>query len=240
MRARRRKYRGGSSKLLKWSLTVVAAVVAVSVMLVLVLRWVPPPTSAFMLQHVLQQRGSSQAVPLRHRWVPLESMSAYAPAAVVAAEDQLFYHHRGFDFEALRQAWAHNQAGGAVRGGSTITQQTAKNLFLWPARSLFRKGVEAYFAVLIEALWPKQRIVEVYLNIAQFGDGIYGVGAASEAFFGKPAAELTAYEAALLAAVLPNPVRLRVDQPSAYVLQRRDWIARQMWQLEAHGYLPSY
>src|SRR5690625_2317510 len=218
----------------RWTLQIAAGVLMGTVLVVLALRWTPVPVSSFMVQHLL---GESHA-PLRYQWVPIRDIAPPAPAAAVAAEDQRFYQHYGFDFPALRAAWRHNQAGGPVRGGSTISQQVAKNLFLWPGRSLLRKGIEAYFTVLIEILWPKQRILEVYLNIAQFGDGIYGIGAASNAFFGKTPATLTPAEAALLAAVLPNPVRLQADRPSAYVLQRRDWIQGQVWQLQTHGYLP--
>lgn len=227
---RRRSWR--RSRLRRWVLGLLLIPLVLSVLAVLLLRVVPPPITAFMLQHVAVNAGASQPVPLQYRWVPLEQISGHALTAVVAAEDQRFAEHGGLDYKALRLAWAHNRDGGAVRGGSTITQQVAKNLFLWPAQSLLRKGVEAYFALLIELLWPKARIIEVYLNIAQFGDGIYGVGAASERFFGKRPDQLTAAEAALLAAVLPNPVRFRVERPSAHVVQRQHWILRQMRYLQ--------
>jgi monofunctional biosynthetic peptidoglycan transglycosylase len=157
---------------------------------------------------------------------------------VIAAEDQSFVHHHGFNFQAMAQAFKRNLNSKRIRGGSTLTQQTAKNLFLSPHRNFFRKGLEAGLTLLLELLWPKNRILEVYLNIAQFGDGIYGVEAASRAFFGKSASRLEPGEAALLAAVLPNPLKLRVDKPSAYVLKRRDWILRQMRQL-GEEYYPS-
>lgn len=168
---------------------------------------------------------------LRQQWVSYDDVSEAAGLAVIAAEDQLFAEHSGFNFDAMIQAFKRNQASHRIRGGSTISQQTAKNLFLYPERSFIRKGLEAGFTALMELLWPKRRILEVYLNIAQFGDGIYGVEAASRAFFNKSAKQLEPQEAALLAAVLPNPIKLRVDKPSGYVLKRREWIRNQMRQL---------
>ena len=194
----------------------------------LALRWVPPPTSSFMLQ---------ATSPVRYRWADWDEISPYAALAVVAAEDQKFPDHWGFDLESIQDALRDRQKGGRLRGASTITQQVSKNLFLWSGQSFLRKGVEAYFTVLIEWLWPKQRILEVYLNIAEFGPGIYGVRAASETHFRLSPTELGPYEAALLAAVLPNPKRLDAGQPSDYVRERRDWILSQMWGLGGIGYL---
>jgi monofunctional biosynthetic peptidoglycan transglycosylase len=174
---------------------------------------------------------------LRYQWTDWARISPHAAIAVIAAEDQLFRDHRGFDFHAITRAMNRNRHGRTLRGASTITQQTAKNLFLYAGKSFWRKGLEAYFTVLMEALWPKRRILEVYLNIAQFGDGIYGIGAASEVFFHKPAASLTANEAALLAAALPNPLILKADKPSRYLLKRRQWILRQVRLLDEHDYL---
>jgi monofunctional biosynthetic peptidoglycan transglycosylase len=176
---------------------------------------------------------------LRDDWVGWDEMSPYPGVAVIAAEDQKFAQHHGFDFESIRDAWDGIQNGQRFRGASTITQQVAKNLFLWSGPSFVRKGVEAYFTVLIELMWSKRRILEVYLNVAEFGDGVFGVGVAARAFFGKRASQLGPNEAALLAAVLPNPIRLRVDQPSAYVLERQAWILGQMSQLGGTGYLKS-
>lgn len=208
------------------------ALLILPVITVLALRWLPPPTSAFMLRaaYLARWEGRTNFV-LRHDWVDLTEISPTAGLAVIAAEDQLFAVHHGFNFDAMAQAFRHNLDSGRVRGGSTITQQTAKNLFLYPKRSFLRKGLEAGFTLLLELLWPKARILEVYLNIAQFGDGIYGVEAASRAFFGKPAKRLEPNEAALLAASLPNPLKLRVDRPSSYMLKRQEWIRRQMRQL---------
>lgn len=157
--------------------------------------------------------------------------------AVIASEDQKFPEHEGFDFESINQALEDRERGRRVRGASTISQQVAKNMFLWPRQSWFRKGLEAYFTLLIEVLWPKQRILEVYLNIAEFGKGIYGVGAASQVFFGKPAAQLNSYDAALLAAVLPSPRRMRVNAPSPYVRSRQEWIVAQMQRMGSEGAL---
>jgi monofunctional biosynthetic peptidoglycan transglycosylase len=150
---------------------------------------------------------------------------------MIAAEDQRFATHDGFDFEAIEKAREHNRRRRRMRGASTISQQVAKNLFLWPGRSWFRKGVEAGYTVLIEAFWPKRRVLEVYLNVAEFGNGVYGVGAASQHFFKKSPARLSRHESALLAAVLPNPKRFRVDKPSKYVQRRAWWIERQMIRL---------
>jgi monofunctional biosynthetic peptidoglycan transglycosylase len=152
-------------------------------------------------------------------------------AAVIAAEDQNFSSHHGFDWDAIQRAIDYDENGNKLRGASTLTQQTAKNLFLWPERNWLRKGLEAYFTVLLEGLWGKRRILETYLNIVEFGDGIYGVEAASQRFFHKSSARLTPEEAALLAAVLPNPHRLKANAPSNYVRERQQWILRQMRQL---------
>lgn len=205
------------------------AVILVTVAPVIGLRWVPPPTTAFMLEkraaHLI--RGERHKT-IRYRWIGRGSISPDMRLAVVASEDQKFPHHRGFDFESIAEAVLEKDARGRLRGASTISQQVARNLFLWPGRSYLRKGLEAYFTVLLELLWPKRRILEVYLNVAEFGDGIYGVAAAAQAFFGKRPADLGRAEAALLAAVLPNPRRLQARNPSAYVRERARWIEEQM------------
>lgn len=207
--------------------------VAVSALAVLALRWVDPWTSAVMLEARLEAwREGDARFRFRHVWVDAAQMSPHCARAVVAAEDQLFAEHAGFDFEAIRKAAEHNARSRRVRGASTISQQVAKNLFLWRGRSWVRKGFEVWFTVLIEAFWPKERILEVYLNIAEFGRGIYGVEAAAQAFWHKSAKRLNRTEAATLAAVLPNPRRYRADAPSPYVKRRRDWILHQMAGLE--------
>ena len=211
--------------------------VGLTLAMVVLLRWIPPPTTAFMLRSdwlattaVTATDGPSPAT-VAYRWTDWEDIAPHAALAVIAAEDQKFRDHRGFDVEAIQMAIEDARDGAPLRGASTISQQTAKNLFLWPGRSFVRKGLEAYLTVLIELCWSKQRIAEVYLNIAEFGNGLFGITAASEHFFGKTPAELTSDEAALLAAVLPNPARLRVDAPSSYVRERQAWIRRHMRQL---------
>ncbi len=193
---------------------------ALPVVLILALRWLPPPTTAFMLQ--------SPVTPVRHEWVPATRIAKSMRHAVVASEDQKFFEHRGFDFEAIEQALSDQRDGGRRRGASTISQQTAKNLFLWPGGGYARKGIEAVLTVLIETLWPKDRILEVYLNIAEFGPGIYGVEAAARSHFGKSAAALSAAESARLAAVLPSPRRWSARNPGPYVQSRSAWILQQM------------
>ena len=200
---------------------------------VLVFRWVEPPITAFMLQ-AQPQPG---VVALEYQWVDRDDIAFDAFAAVLAAEDQRFFLHSGLDFEEIQDAVGDRMRGRKLRGASTISQQVAKNLFLWPGRSFLRKGLEAYFTLLIEWLWPKQRILEVYLNIAEFGAGVYGVQAASVHFFSKPASRLRLDEAALLVAVLPNPKTLRVDAPTDYVRERQAWIIRQAQRLKRSGQL---
>lgn len=209
-----------------------------SALLVALFRWLPPPTSAFMLQrHVEDWRVDHDFIAHHYQWVPYDAISPHMALAVVAAEDQIFPAHLGFDFRAIGQALEHNSHGGSMRGASTISQQVAKNLFLWPGRSYTRKALEAWFTLLIETFWPKQRILEVYLNIAEFGDHIYGVQAASRHFFKQSADHLSPRQAALLAAVLPNPRSFKANAPSPYVYQRQRWIRRQMRNLGGPGYL---
>jgi monofunctional biosynthetic peptidoglycan transglycosylase len=203
--------------------------IVISVLMVVVLRWVNPPFSAFMAETQLAAWTTHDRTYVsRHRWADLSQISPNLPLAVVASEDQKFPDHWGFDVEAIEKAYEMNQHSHRVHGASTISQQVAKNLFLWSGRSYLRKGLEAYFTVLIEACWPKRRILEMYLNIAEFGYGTYGAEAASDRFFHKPASKLSRSDSAVLAAVLPNPQKLLAAAPSAYVQQRRDWILGQM------------
>ena len=214
------------------------AALALASLLVLALRWIDPPTSAFMLGTRMAALASGDHTYTSHyQWVDLEHISPQAALAVIAAEDQQFPFHAGFDFKSIREAVRHNAGGHHVRGASTISQQVAKNLFLWSGQSYFRKGLEAGITVLIERCWPKERILEVYLNIAEFGRGIYGVQAAAQHFFHEDARRLDRADSALLAAVLPNPRRYRVEAPSHFVLTRRDWIAQQMAGLGGTTYL---
>jgi monofunctional biosynthetic peptidoglycan transglycosylase len=204
-------------------------ILVLTVVATLSLRWLAPVTSAFMVQRqVTAWWHGHTGSGVQYRWVSWEAISPYAPLAVIAAEDQRFLQHYGFDLTEIENAWQQRHSRGYLRGASTISQQVAKNLFLWPGHSFLRKGIEAYFTVLIETFWPKRRILEVYLNIAEFSPGVFGVEAASQRFFAKLPAQLDAHEAALLAAVLPNPGRYRADRPSSYVLQRRARILRQM------------
>ena len=211
----------------------VAGCLLITIIPVFLLRWIEPPTTAFMLWQRTDAGSQNNQLPrLEYVWVDWEHISPHAPLAVVAAEDQKFPFHWGFDVGSIAQAWEEKTAGIRVRGASTISQQVAKNLFLWPGKNLLRKGLEAYFTVLIEALWPKRRILETYLNIAQFGKGVYGIGAASRRYFYKPPHRLSRSDCALMAAVLPNPIRLRLDRPSDYVWQRVGWILSEMARLE--------
>jgi monofunctional biosynthetic peptidoglycan transglycosylase len=203
---------------------------AVSLGAVAALRFVDPPTTAFMLA----QPGA--VGELAHAWVHREQISVHAVRAVMASEDQRFLEHRGIDFVQLDRALADYRDGDSLRGASTITQQVAKNLFLWQGRSFVRKALEAYFAVLIEMCWTKERILEVYLNVAEFGPSVFGVEAAARAFFDSNAAKLSVNDAALLAAVLPNPRELRAARPSPYVRERQRWIAAQVRLLEQRGH----
>ena len=204
---------------------------ALTIPLVLLLRFVPPPTTSFMLQTAL--RNGVYA----YSWQPYEQISPNMALAAIAAEDQRFPNHSGFDFDEINAAIRDTQYGASLRGASTISQQVAKNLFLWPGGGFLRKGVEAWLTFLIELMWSKQRILQMYLNIAQFGNRTFGVQAASQQYFQISAYDLTAGEAALLAAVLPGPEIYSVEAPSWEVLDRQDWILFQMNQLGGTTYL---
>ena len=207
-----------------------------TVLQVATLRFIDPPTSAFMLWRQwdgLREEGFT----LRQAWRDYDQISPQLPIALVAAEDQKFPQHQGFDLEAIDKARDSNARGGRVRGASTISQQVAKNLFLWSGGGYVRKGLEAWYTLLIEAMWSKQRILEVYANIAEFGDGVYGAEAAAQAFFGKPASALTAAESARLAAVLPNPKKYSAASPGPYVQRRTAWIQRNARNLGGPAYL---
>ncbi|WP_323845950.1 monofunctional biosynthetic peptidoglycan transglycosylase [Microbulbifer magnicolonia] len=204
--------------------------VTVTTLQVLVLRWVNPPSS-MVIQHWQQQSGRNAQL----EWRPLERISPNLQVAVIAAEDQKFPLHHGFDFASLQKAM--NEKRKRTRGASTITQQTAKNLFLWSGRSYLRKGFEAWYTLLLELLWPKERILEVYLNIAEFGDGIYGAQAAARNFYGTSARHLSRWQAGLMAAVLPSPKRMSAMTPSRYVRSRAADINGQVRQLGGTGYL---
>jgi monofunctional biosynthetic peptidoglycan transglycosylase len=200
----------------------VAVLALVPVLLVLLYRVVPAPGTPLMLLR------AAEGYPIRADWVSYESLSPSLRRAVIASEDANFCHHHGFDWTAIQQAWAEDKGGKIVRGGSTISQQTAKNLFLWPGGGWIRKAAEIYPTVLLELLWPKRRIMEAYLNIIEWGPGIYGAEAASETYFHRQAADLTPEQAALLTAVLPNPRRWSPASPTAYIAERAGVIAARM------------
>lgn len=212
--------------------------VLTSIAQVVVLRFVDPPFTAFMAIRQLEAlRSGDTAFRIAYDWRDLDAIAPSLPLAAVAAEDQNFARHRGFDLQAIERALESNARGGRVRGGSTISQQLAKNLFLWSGRSWVRKGLEAWYTLLIESLWPKQRILEVYVNVAEFGDGIYGAQAAARSYWGKDAAALSGGESARLAAVLPSPRRYSAHRPGPYVQKRAQWIQRNMRNLGGDAWL---
>lgn len=198
--------------------------VATSVFLVLVFKWLPVPFTPLMGIRYFQNAGEN----ISHDWVPLEKISPYLQLAVITSEDQNFEIHHGFDVEAIKKVIAKHDEGEKMRGASSISQQTAKNVFLWPGRSWVRKGLEAYFTFLIELFWSKERILEVYLNSIEMGKGIYGAKAASQYWFGKSPDKLTQRQAAALAAILPNPRNYQANPPTPYIQRRINWIVRQM------------
>lgn len=212
----------------KWLQRLVIFFFASTILAVVAYRWLPVYVTPLMVIRCAQQVGHGETLRLHHHWVPMDSMSKYMPVAVMASEDQRFLEHHGFDFDAIDQALKERQSGKRQRGGSTISQQTAKNVFLWPKASWVRKGLEAYFTALIELIWGKHRIMEVYLNSIEMGDGIYGAEAVAQLHFGHPASELTRSNCALIAATLPNPLRFSSKEPSTYMLKRQTWIMRQM------------
>lgn len=201
----------------------------ISIGLTILYKFVPVPITPLMVIRLAEQASDSEkSMRLYKSWVPMDKISRHAPQAVYAAEDQKFMEHNGFDWEEMEKVWKANKEGKRVRGASTISQQTAKNVFLWPGRNLFRKGLEAYFTFLIELIWGKERIMTVYLNVIEMGEGIYGIEAAAQHNFNKSAKKLNRNEAALIAAVLPNPRRWTPSRPTPYILGRQAWILRQM------------
>ena len=222
---------------LRYLLIAIAGFVAVSVLLVLILRVVPVFGSMVMVERKIQSWIADEPIDIRHDWTPWGRFSDQAKLAVIAAEDQKFPQHYGFDFAQIRRALMAWRSGESLRGASTISQQTAKNLFLWTGRNWIRKALEAWFTVLIELLWPKERILEVYLNIAEWDTGVFGLEAAARHYFGVSAADLNVNQASLLAALLPNPREWSAARPSSYIQQRSQWIRRQMRQLGGTHYL---
>lgn len=212
-------------KILKFILKIIAYLFVFSILITLLYKWVPVPFTPLMAIRYFENPEEE----IQHDWVPMEDISRHMQLAVITSEDQNFVNHNGFDFEAIEKAIEDNKKGKRVRGASTISQQTAKNAFLWPARNYFRKGLEAYFTFLIENMWSKERILEVYLNSVEMGKGVYGVQAAAQFWFHKDAKDLNAQEAATIAAVLPNPREYRANPASNYIQGRKNWIVKQMW-----------
>jgi len=225
------------SNFFKWILKLAILFFVISVLLVFAMRWINPITSSIMIQRQIAGLLDGEFELVKYHWVSYDDVSKYMPIAIVAAEDQNFPNHFGFDFKQIEKALKENKRGRRIRGASTISQQVAKNLFLWEGKSFVRKGVEAYFTLLIELLWDKERILEVHMNIAEMGDKIFGVGTASVAYFKIPAAKLSIRQAALLAAVLPNPKKYSAVKPTGYVRGRQNWIVRQINSLGGPEYL---
>lgn len=200
----------------------------VSIVSVILFRWIPIPVTPLMLTRCIEHKMDGKEMKLNKDWVSLDEISPSLQLAVVCSEDQNFIKHNGFDFEAIEKAMDYNETHEKTRGASTISQQTAKNVFLWTGRSYLRKAFEVYFTFLIETFWSKERIMEVYLNVIEMGDGIYGAQAASKTFFKKDAKYMTKSECATIAAVLPNPRKFNAGKPSAYTQKRRGWVMNQM------------
>ncbi len=233
MVSKRKALRG----LARWLRRIALTALLATFLSVLYLRFLPPLTTSFMIRDRAAAWWEGADYPLRYQWVDWEQISPQLALAVIAAEDQLFPRHWGFDARSIAKAWKTYERGGRLRGASTISQQLAKNLYLWPEQSFIRKGLEVYFTVWLELLLPKRRILEIYLNVVELGPGVFGVAAASRAYFNRPAHAVGPAQAALLAAVLPSPRRLRAGRPSRYVAIRQRWILRQMSRLGGTGYL---
>lgn len=227
-------------RVLRWLLFAVLFCIVGSFLLVLSLRWLDPPTSGIQIARAVEASGKGdKSYRALQCWRDLDQLGTALPIAVIASEDQRFAEHFGFDVAELKKALAAARTGEKLRGASTLSQQTAKNLFLWPGRSWVRKGLEAWFTVLIELTWPKQRILEVYLNIVEFGDGVFGGCAAAAHYWGIEAKSLSAVRAARLAAALPNPHVYKVEPPSPYVAERAQWILGQIRNLGGAQYLDA-
>lgn len=225
-------------RLRRWLLWLALAPMIFSFLWVLLYRWVDPPLSGVMAERIIEARRAGNSVfRIDQQWCALDSVGPYLPVAIVAAEDQRFLEHSGFDTVEIEKALAAREDGARLRGASTLSQQVAKNVFLWSGRSYLRKGLEAWFTVLIELLWNKERILEVYLNVAETGDGLFGFCRACEVRFGKDCERLSPYQLALLVATLPNPRQRRADKPTAYLHQRASWIVKQSEQLGGPAWL---
>lgn len=219
------------SRIIRW---MVVAFFGSTILAVVLLRFIPVYFTPLMFIRCAEQIKDGESIKMHHHWVSLDKISPHLPVAVMASEDQRFLIHHGFDYKAIEKAVEHNMSSSKKRGASTISQQTAKNVFLWPGRSWVRKGFEVYFTALIELMWSKQRIMEVYLNSIEMGPGIYGAQAVAEDNFGKDAADLFRGECALIAATLPNPIKFSSKNPSGYMLKRKHQIEQQM------KFIPSF
>lgn len=215
-------------KILRWTLHTLLALLFLSLLTVLVYRWVPVYITPLMLIRCVEQKMDDKEVVLKHKWLELEKISPKLQLAVICSEDQNYLKHYGFDWAAIEKALEHNERSRKIRGASTISQQTAKNVFLWPGRSYVRKAFEAYFTLLIEWMWSKERIMEVYLNSIEMGRGIYGAEAAAAFWFNTSAAKLNKDQSAAIAAILPNPLKYKANPPSPYISKRKAWIKQQM------------
>ncbi|MBK7427071.1 MAG: monofunctional biosynthetic peptidoglycan transglycosylase [Saprospiraceae bacterium] len=230
---RKTKTRSGFRRFFNWALKIFLAFLIIQILTILIFRWVPVPITPLIVIRGYEKLNAGKMIGYHKDWVSWSQISDHPKAAVISSEDQRFLDHHGFDLKAIEKAMKYNEkqekrGSTKRRGASTISQQTAKNLFLWPGRSWLRKGLEVMYTFLIELLWPKERILEVYLNIIELGDGVYGVEAASQLYFNKPASKLNRDEAALLAAVLPSPRKYSASKPGPYIRRRKEWIKRQM------------
>lgn len=217
-------------KVLRLLTRIVLGFLIISILSTLLFRFIPVPATPLMIIRYFEMEDGK----IDKDWKSLEEISPNLPLAVVTAEDQKFEEHFGFDLDAIEKAVKYNEKhkGKKVKGASTISQQTAKNVFLWPGRSWLRKGLEVYFTFLIEILWSKERIMEMYLNVIEMGPGVYGAEAAAQYYFDKPAAKLTKSESATIAAILPNPIRWSASKPTRYIIKKRNWILRHMGKIE--------
>ena len=215
-------------KILRWIWKAMLWFFGFSILSVIIFKWVPIPFTPLMVTRIIEFKLEGEDAIYSHKWVPLEDISPNLQKAVIASEDGNFLKHNGFDFEAMQKAFNNNKKGRKLKGGSTISQQTAKNIFLWQGRSYIRKGLEAYFTVLIELIWGKERIMEVYLNSIEMGNGVYGAQEAARHWYSKTATNLTPREAAGIAAILPNPRKFKASNSSSYINRRKDKIMRVM------------
>ena len=215
-------------KIFKFIFKLVIYLIMSSLLVVILFKWVPVPITPLMIIRSIEQKQQGKEIILKHDWVSIDKISKNLQLAAICSEDQNFLSHKGFDLEAIEKAYEENKRGKRIKGASSITQQTAKNIFLWPQRSWLRKGLETYFTFLIELFWPKERILEVYLNSIEMGNGIYGAEAASQFWFKKKALKLTQYEASAIAAIFPNPRKYKANPASNFVEMRKNWIVNQM------------